>query len=223
MTRSTARLLVAISVASLALEAAAQDAAPISAAPPSAPAAAAAPDAWELGLSGALYVLPDDEDFVQPTLRADRGRLHLEARYNYEDRDSASFFVGANFELGDTVALALTPMLGGLVGHTDGIVPGLELSVSAGIFEAYGEAEYVFDLADSASSYFYMWSELSLRPTSWLRAGVVTQRTRVYKTERDLQRGLLLGVSWKGLEGALYYFNPGADDAFTVVSLGVSF
>ena len=179
--------------------------------------------AWEFGLSGALYVLPDEEDFVQPTLRADRGVLHLETRYNSEDRDSVSFFAGANFEFGDKVKLALTPMLGGLAGNTEGIIPALEADFSAGIFGAYAEAEYVFDLEDSSSNYFYMWSELSLWPTEGLRAGLVTQRTRVYKTERDIQRGLLLGFSFKRLEGTVYFFNPGSDDHFTVVSLGVSF
>jgi hypothetical protein len=178
---------------------------------------------WEFGLSGALYVLPDEEDFVQPTFRADHGVLHLETRYNYEDRDSVSFFAGANFEFGDKVKLALTPMLGGLVGNSDGIIPALEADFSAGIFAAYAEAEYVFDLNDSSSKYFYMWSELSLWPTEWLRAGVVTQRTRVYKTERDIQRGLLVGFTYKKLDGTVYVFNPGSDDHFTVVSLGVSF
>jgi hypothetical protein len=191
--------------------------------PPAPAAAAESETAWEFGLSGALYVLPDEEDFVQPTLRADRGMLHLETRYNYEDRDSVSFFAGANFEFGDNLKLALTPMLGGLAGNTEGIIPALEADFTAGIFGAYAEAEYVFDLGDSSSKYFYMWSELSLWPTEWLRAGVVTQRTRVYKTERDIQRGLLLGFSFKRLEGTVYFFNPGSDDHFTVVSLGVSF
>jgi hypothetical protein len=183
--------------------------------------ASAAP--WSFGLSGALYLLPDEKDFVQPTFKVDRARLHLETRYNYEDRESVSFFAGASFEMGDEVELTLTPMIGGLVGQTDGIIPALEADLTFGPFEAYGEAEYVFDLGDSSSSYFYMWSELSVWPTEWLRAGAVTQRTRVYRTERDIQRGLLVGISWKRLEGALYFFNPGSDDHFTVVSLGVSF
>jgi hypothetical protein len=187
------------------------------------PAWAAADDAWEFHLSGALYALPAESDFVQPTLRADRGSLHLETRYNYEDRNSASFFAGANFEWGEKVTFALTPMLGGLVGDTDGIVPGFEADLAVGKLEAYAEAEYVFDLGDSSGHYFYMWSELSLRPIHWLRAGLVTQRTRVYQTERDIQRGLLLGVSLKRLEAAVYFFNPGSDDHFAVVSLGVSF
>jgi hypothetical protein len=196
------------------------------ASPEAAPAPAPPPDSgpsWEFGLSGALYVLPEEADFVQPTLRADRGRLHLETRYNYEDRQSVSFFAGANFEFGEKAKLALTPMLGGLVGDTDGIVPAFEADFTFGLFEAYAEAEYVFDLGDTSSRFFYMWSELSLWPTEWLRAGVVTQRTRVYQTERDIQRGLLVGFSYRRLEGAVYFFNPGSDDHFTVVSVGVSF
>jgi hypothetical protein len=200
--------------------AAAQEAAPASA-PPAAPEAEET--GWEFGVSGALYVLPDEEDFVQPTFEVDRGLFHFETRYNYEDRESTSFFVGANFEFGDEVKLALTPMIGGLVGQTNGIIPALEADLIIGPFEAYGEAEYVFDLGDSSSKYFYMWSELSLWPKEWLRAGVVTQRTRVYQTERDIQRGLLVGFALKKLDGTVYFFNPGADDYFTVVSLGVSF
>jgi hypothetical protein len=197
-------------------------------APPNTPAAAAPASeseepTWEFNLSGALYVLPDEEDFLQPTLRIDRGLFHFEARYNYEDRDSTSFFAGANFTFGEKVQLTLTPMLGGLVGKTDGIVPALEASLTAGRFEAYAEAEYVFDLEDSDSKFFYMWSELSFWPTDWLRAGVVTQRTRVFQTDRDIERGLLVGFAFRRVDGSVYFFNPGSDDHYTVVSIGVSF
>ena len=214
--------LVALATLAFTAGAEAQETAP-AAVPPAAPAPETEASSWEFGLSGALYVLPDEEDFVQPTFRADHGLFHFETRYNYEDRDSVSFFAGVNLELGDEVKLVLTPMIGGLAGQTDGIIPALEADLTVGPFEAYGEAEYVFDLNDSSARYFYMWSELSVWPTEWLRAGLVTQRTRVYQTERDIQRGLLLGISVRKVEGAVYFFNPGADDHFTVVSLGVSF
>jgi hypothetical protein len=214
--------LVALAILAFTAGAGAQETAP-AAVPPAAPAPETEASSWEFGLSGALYVLPDEEDFVQPTFRADRGLFHFETRYNYEDRDSVSFFAGANLELGDEVKLVLTPMIGGLAGQTDGIIPALEADLAVGPFEAYGEAEYVFDLGDSDSKYFYMWSELSLWPTEWLRAGIVTQRTRVYQTDRDIQRGLLVGFTFKKLDGTVYFFNPGADDHYTVVSLGLSF
>jgi hypothetical protein len=221
-TLSSTTLAAALAGLALAASAVAQEPSQASA-PPATPPPEAESPAWEFGVSGALYLLPDEEDFFQPSIKADRGRLHLETRYNYEDRESVSFFAGANFGFGSNVELALVPMLGGLVGQTDGIVPALEADLTVGLFEAYAEAEYVVDLGDSSSSYFYMWSELSLWPTEWLRAGLVTQRTRVYRTERDIQRGPLLGVSWRGVEGAVYFFNPGSDDHLTVVSLAVSF
>lgn len=191
------------------------------AAPPDSLPGAPSP-AWSFGVSGALYVLPDDSDFLQPTVRADRGRLHLESRYNYEDRESVSLFAGANGEWGDAVKLTLTPMLGGLAGRTSGIIPALEADLTFGSLEAYGEAEHVFDLEDGSAGYFYMWSELSVWMKESLRAGLVVQRTRVHETGRDIQRGLLVGGTFKKLDGTFYAFNPGSGDRYTVVSIGVS-
>ena len=207
--------LAALAALALAASAAAQTAA--------ADAAATAASSWSFGVSGAGYVLPDDEDFVQPTLGADHGRLHLESRYNYEDRGSTSFFAGGELAIGgDKVKLTLTPMLGGLAGRTTGSCPRSR-QPDGGPFEAYGEAEYVFDLGDSAASYFYMWSELSCGRRSGCAPDVVTQRTRVHQTERDIQRGLLVGFSLKRVDGTFYSSTPESDDHFTVVSLGVSF
>ncbi len=187
------------------------------------PASAAPEPAWSGSISGAWYMLPDESDYIQPTFKADRDWLHLETRYAYEDRKSLSFFAGVNFEFGKDVKFAVTPMIGGLVGDVDGIIPAAELDFTVWRFEAYGEAEYVFDLNDSDSKFFYMWSELSVRPTEWLRAGLVTQRTRVYQTERDIQRGPLIGVSFSKIDATFYWFNPGADDHLAVLSIGFSF
>ena len=49
---------------------------------------------------------------------------------------------------------------------------------------------------------------------------LVTQRTRVYQTERDIQRGLLVGFSYRKISVTTYVFNP--DDAKPTVVLGVS-
>ena len=187
------------------------------------PASSSIESVWSVSVSAAWYNPSDDSNFIQPTFKADRSWLHLESRYAYEDRTSLSFFGGINFEFGQDVKLAVTPMIGGLVGDVDGIIPAAELDFTVWRFEAYGEAEYVFDLQDSDSKYFYMWSELSVRPLEWLRAGLVTQRTRVYRTERDVQRGPLVGVSWSKVDATFYLFNPTADDRLAVLSIGISF
>jgi hypothetical protein len=44
-------------------------------------------------------------------------------------------------------------------------------------------------------SFCYNWSELTVAPVDWFRFDMVTQRTRVYQSEREIQRGVIAGVS----------------------------
>jgi hypothetical protein len=191
-----------------------------SAAHVSAQTATSAP-AWTFESSVYTYFLPDDGNYAQPTIATDRGWLHLEARVNYEDLNTGSIWFGCNFSGGETLEWALTPLLGGVFGQTDGVAPGYTGSLSWRQLEFYSEGEYVFGVHDSADSFFYNWSELTLVPAEWFRVGLVTERTRAYETERDIQRGLLVGVTYKNLEATTYIFNP--DDSKPVVVLSVAF
>jgi hypothetical protein len=179
------------------------------------------PRKWSLGVSVNTYFLPGQSNFGQPVVQADRARLHLEARYNYESLDTGSVWAGVNFSGGRTVEWEVTPMVGGVIGDTDGVAPGYRGSIAWRRLEFYSEGEYVFDAADSADSYFYNWSELSWAPVEWFRFGLVTQRTRAYQADRDIQRGVLIGGSYKRLTATLYVFNP--DDSKPIWVLGAGF
>jgi hypothetical protein len=190
-----------------------------------APALAQPPAAaeWDIRVSAATYVLTDEDNYVQPTVTADHGALHLESRYNYEERRAVSAFVGWNARFGETTKLELTPMIGGVVGGVDGVIPALVADFSWRRIEAYAEAEFLIDVRDISSSFVYSWSELSVWPTERFRAGGVVQRTRVLRTPREVQRGVLVGAAASRVEGTVYYFNPGSDDQFLVVSIGIRF
>ncbi|WP_410961830.1 hypothetical protein, partial [Salmonella sp. SAL4359] len=54
---------------------------------------------WEFNADVNFYFIPDDF-FVLPVFKADKNRLHLEARYNYEDRETFSAWAGYNFSGG---------------------------------------------------------------------------------------------------------------------------
>jgi len=175
--------------------------------------------AWSFSASAYSYLVPDDREYVQPTITADRGWLHLEARYNYEGLKTGSAWIGYNFSIGEKLSLEFTPMLGAVFGETKGIAPGYKYTLSWWKLELYTEGEYVLDAENSSDRFFYTWSELSLAPVEWFRFGLVIQRTKLYQTEFDIQRGLLIGFSHKDLSFTTYVFN--LDDKPTVV-LGVS-
>lgn len=174
---------------------------------------------WSLDASAYTYIVPDSENYVQPTVAAGRDWLHVEARFNYEDRDTVSVWLGYNFTVGEEVTLEITPMVGAVIGNTAGIAPGYKASLRWRMFELYSETEYVVDAGDSADSFLYTWSELALAPTAWSRSGLAVQRTKVYQTEFDIQRGFFAGFSYQRAEVAAYVFNP---DASPTVVLAVS-
>lgn len=188
------------------------------------PAAAAEDDrAWSFSASAFTYILSDGGNYVQPTVGADRGRLHLEARYNYENLETGSAWLGVNFSGGKTLEWAFTPMLGGVFGETTGVAPGFAASLSWRMLELASENEYVVDAGDRSDSFFYNWSELTLAPADWFRFGLVTQRTRVYQSDREIQRGVMAGVSVKRANVTGYLFNPDEDKPHFVFAVDVTF
>jgi hypothetical protein len=163
-------------------------------------------------------------NFLLAIATADRGSLHLEARYNYEARETGSLFAGWTFAGGGKLTYTLTPMLGAVFGATQGVAPGFEASLAYGMVDYYIEAEYLYDLDVKEDSYAYAWSELGFTPLKWLRFGLVGQRTRVYNSDREVQLGsfvqFILGKTTLGL----YVFNPGdSADRLTIVSLAAEF
>lgn len=178
---------------------------------------------WLLSVSAFTYFVPEDQNYLQPTVTADRGRLHLEARYNYEDLETGSAWIGWNFSAGETLALEFTPMVSVVFGNTDGVAPGYKGSLSWKRLELYSESEYVFDTGDKSDDFFYNWSELSVAPDDWYRLGGVIQKTKSYESHRELQRGLLAGLSYDKADMSAYVFNPDDDRPIVVVAVEVTY
>ena len=169
------------------------------------------------------YFLKNEADYLQPTVAADHGLLHLEGRYNYEGQRTGSLWVGMNLEFGETVKFGVTPMFAVVFGDTKGFAPGVEWTLSWGPLSLYSEMELVLQLEDSDSNFFYVWSEVSGQVLPWLRVGMALQRTRAHAEPRLLQWGPLVGAAvWK-LSLSAYWFNPGqSENQYWVVSLGIA-
>lgn len=179
--------------------------------------------AWSFSAYATTYVVPDFQEYVQPTFTADRGWLHFEARYNYENLETGSVWLGYNFSGGEKLEWEFTPMLGGVIGDTTGIAPGYKLSLTYWKLEFSSEGEFVFDTRDKEGSFFYNWSELSIAPVDWFRFGLVGQRTRAYQSDVDIQRGILVGFSHKKVDFTTYVFNLDHGKPTWVFSVGMTF
>ncbi len=175
--------------------------------------------AWEFSVAGYYYALPADDDVLVAVAPADRGNLHLEARYNYEDLKTASVFAGWRLSAGEAFTIELTPMAGVAFGRTTGIVPALEASLGYGILDFYVESEYLFDLNDKSGNFFYSWLELGVAPIDLIRAGVTAQRTRIFQSPLELDRGLFAQLTPELGSATVYAFNLFTDSWFLIVGI----
>jgi hypothetical protein len=176
---------------------------------------------WGYDVSAFVYVPQDDDVFTAPTVSADRGALHLEARYNYEDLETGSVFIGRNIEFEDKdVSGSIVPVFGVVAGNTAGIAPGVNIDLTWGRFEFSTETEVVVELPESDQSFLYSWVEATLEPIHGLRFGVAGQRTKVKDVGVDQRRGPMLSISARRAWLGFYWFDPDRKDEQTLVFAG---
>ena len=179
---------------------------------------------WSFSASAYWNDVRSEDAFASGVVTADRGPLHLEGRANYEAIHAQSAFVGWTFSWGDeALKLDATPLVGGVTGAARGPIAGLEATITAGKFDFYIEAEHVNERKEGISSYNYAWSELGWRPADAWRIGIVGQRTRVYGTPRETQRGPLVQYSLGKATFSGYWLNPGESTQVVILSAGVEF
>jgi hypothetical protein len=178
---------------------------------------------WSYSASVGWFFIPNGRNYLQPTATADRGRLHLEVRYNNEALDTGSAWIGYNLHARGEVSLAFTPIAAVVLGELNGVAPGYEAVLSWRKWLLYSEGEFIIDFGDADLSYFYTWTTLGVSPWDWMQVGAVLQRTLAYESPRDLQPGGFLG--WVHGQASVigYLFYPKDDDPGAMLSVGTVF
>jgi|SRR6476620_6839219 len=182
---------------------------------------------WQFSVSQYYYFDSYDNAFMF-TGYAEHKQLHLEARYNYEDRNTLSVFAGWAFEGGKKIQFNIKPMMGILAGNTKGFAPALETQITYKIFDFYAESEYVINVngtneKENDNNYFYAWRELAVTSIPCLRTGITGQTTHLWNTKTSVQRGVFAEYSFWKLTTGFYYFIHSASGNFAIISLSMDF
>lgn len=178
---------------------------------------------WSGTLEADYYFVPTDE--IHPTIicYADHKSLHVEARYNYEDFNTASVFAGRTWEKDGDFSFTVTPMAGIAVGNTNGIMPGFECSATYSKLSFYSENEYLFDLKGKENNFFYSWTQVGDTIIKNMQAGVAAESFRLYKTKFAVQKGVYLEYALGNFLFDVYHFNPFSKYNYTVATVSFQF
>ena len=189
----------------------------------SAPTALAPPGhiAWSGRLDAYLYI-QEGGPRLMPILRGDRGPLHVEGRYEYEDARTGSAWVGWTLGAGKDLHLDIVPMAGLVLGRTDAWAPGLEATLSWRDIALYCESEQVLDF-DPDGDFFYTWSELTWQARPSLRFGLSVQYSRFEGGETQTDPGLLVALRRGPVELIAYGFDLDDDSRYAILTLSIIF
>jgi hypothetical protein len=185
----------------------------------------AAAEGWSCDAQLSWYGTPD-YSFLMPCLTVTNKHLYLQARYNYEDLATGSFFAGYRFYGGKKLHFELATSAALILGQTRGAAPDLNLQLEWRSWTLSSESEYLFNFEDYNQDYYYQWTDLTFAPLDWLWVGLSAQRTRIYQTGLDLQRGITVGAGKEGsvyVNGYLFNFLNRKEDIFGILSIGLSF
>ena len=119
---------------------------------------------WNFSAWAEMFIIPGEEDFFNPTFYARHKSLHLEARYNYEDRNTASLWAGHQFKFGKGVKFVSGAHGFRCFWKYKWTCSRSEIEITYKKFDFYSESEYVFDFSSGKIISFYNYSELAITP-----------------------------------------------------------
>jgi hypothetical protein len=154
-------------------------------------------------------ILNPGKEFVwMPVIRyKGKKNFYTEARYNYEELNTGSLYMGRSFNGGKKAEYSVTPMLGIVFGKYNGASAALNTDIDYNRFNFSAQLQYTVNTADKAQNFFYNWSEISCRFLKKMYGGISIQQTQLYQTELATQTGLLLGFSSGKITVPVYLFN----------------
>jgi len=181
------------------------------------------PPKWVTTLSTYWIEPPYQSGYASAIVTADKGPLHLEAHWAYEDRDTLSLFLGKSFPIAGDISGRVTPRLGVAGGDSSGLIPAINLGLDWKKLSFYTDFEYMIGLSSDTSDFLYSWTELQWAFSPRFSAGIVGQRTHTYAQDLEVDRGLMFSMALGKVRATGYFFNLDESHPYFTLAVGAGF
>jgi hypothetical protein len=133
-----------------------------------------------------------------------------EARYNYEEARTVSFYVGRVYEHQGRFSYSITPLFGGVIGRFNGGSTGVNMDIEYNNFYFSSQSQYTFSIEDEMDNFYFSWSELGYQPLHWFYGGIVIQETYFPQVREHITHpGIVVGFCYKSWTLPIYGFRTG--------------
>jgi hypothetical protein len=180
-----------------------------------------------LGQSGfeQYYYLQDEKPvtFVPILHFQNEKNWYAEARYNYEELQSFSLYIGRNYTKEyKRLSYSLTPIVGAIVGRFTGGSSGINATLEFDDLFFYSQSQYTFAAKAPENDFMFSWSEVGYKPSSWFYFGYSLQHTHYRKSSINLLvNGMVIGFNAGKWTFPVYGFNLFNNQRYFVIGINL--
>ena len=147
---------------------------------------------------------------------------YAELRYNYEDNQTISFFLGKTFKAGKSFEYSLTPLIGFSAGSFTGISFGTNADAEWKNWYISSQTQYSKATKDDVADFFFSWSEIGYNISKYFFTGLAMQYTK-QKGLNEFEPGFVAGLQLKDFSFPVYVFSPFRTGCYFVVGVNYQY
>lgn len=149
--------------------------------------------------------------------------FYSEFRYNYEDLNTGSVFLGKTFSIDRPYTdYQFTPMIGFSAGNFSGISVALNAELEGKKLYLSSQMQYSFSLQKEVPGFYFNWSEAGYSVNDWFILGPAFQYT-LQKGAQEFQPGFFMSASAGNFSIPLYVLYAGGGDPLVILGLNYEF
>jgi len=148
-------------------------------------------------------------------------KAYAEVRYNYEDSRTTSLYFGRPFHFGKKWEAELIPMLGGVIGQTNGLSPGFNFDGRYMRFSTFSQCQYTVDMGKGRKNFFWDWTGFTVQVSNVFGVGGSAQLFIPTTGRSEYNFAPMVSVKVGACAFETYVYNPW--DKSRMVTLGIEY
>lgn len=175
------------------------------------------------GIFTSIEWTQNDTLLAIPQLWMYAGDHYFEWRYNYEDINTLTWYMGRPFSNDEKLMYEIVPMAGISFGQTLGISFGLKLLAEYKGLSFTSEGQLTYDLKENANSFIYNRSDISYWFTDHFGIGTAHQVYAIFADQAKHKGGPMLSFSFHALDLQLAVLDFSKKEIFFYLGIGYTF
>ncbi|HTF21564.1 MAG TPA: hypothetical protein VK658_25975 [Chryseolinea sp.] len=174
----------------------------------------------QVGLEQYLYLKNRKVETLVPIITYESPHIYVEARYNYEENNTFSIYLGRSVSGKNKCEYSITPMIGFAMGQFSGVAAGANATLAYQNIFFTTQIQYARSFHEVRDDFAFAWTDLTYQPATWIYVGLSTQQTVMPRASTFLsEQGIVVGFSIERWTFPMYYFMPIHEDQYFVLGI----